>query len=181
MPALVSCRPLLAAESLPPLPEQLQFSGAVSGFLSAGIDPRPTATEQPWELRERTMTRCFDYERIDVSDGGYTPPRQFMAVIVGDVNGERVALGLAVRESASAYLRPGTAEALNDTANYLYLPGDPWPWSPSPGTDQMNSTITINSDHQSGTIEARYRRSKPMDDLNTASATVMVSGLWRCG
>ncbi|WP_405138771.1 hypothetical protein [Nocardia sp. NBC_01388] len=160
------------------MPEQLSFTGSISGELDRAVAVAAVATSDPLpKLRQGggqpidlmpTRTQCAEF----MPDIGIGPDREirydYLATIVGDVAAHRVALvvrlGHGVVKVQPTEVRSGWLE--------LFIEGQ----EAAPRQQLPPISITLDADRKGGTVDGWLGPGEP----GTTTAT-HIAGQWKCG
>jgi hypothetical protein len=190
----IGLTPVASATPAPtpiPLVENLTFKGDIAGTLTAGIDGRPlthdnplpdlaTATDGSFIAPPPRYTQCSTFAATPGSD----TIDDYLAVIVGDVGGKRYAVTVEILMDNAGYTKPGTKVTLPDnfsgSVQVYEVGGQNRQWVDTFGPSQQWSTVTLQTDRKSGTIDA-WMDSAALPQNGGSPATLHLQGDWRCG
>ncbi|HEX5548926.1 MAG TPA: hypothetical protein VFX24_16090 [Ktedonobacterales bacterium] len=175
-----------------PLAENLVFHGDISGTMTTGIDARPLTHDNP--LPDLTTqadgtffqppphyTQCSTFASLPGSD----TIDDYVAVIVGTVDGKRYAVSVEINMDDPAYTRPGTKLLPGETntggsVQVYEAGGQNRSWQQVFGPNsQEAAVIVLGADRKSGTVDA-WMASAALSQKGSP-ATLHLQGDWRCG
>jgi hypothetical protein len=173
-----------------PLAEHLTFHGDIAGTLTAGVNPRPLTHNNPTpDFVEQPDGTFFDpapkWTQCSTFDSNNTGTiDDFVAVIVGTVNGKRYAITVEINMDDPAYTKPGTELQPGDTntggsVEVFEVGGQNRRWQQVFGPNLQDTTTVLHTDRKSGTVDA-WMASTDLSQKN-ATATLHLQGDWRCG
>lgn len=172
---------LTPAATLTPLTENLTFKGDISGTLTTGIDARLLNHDNPTSDAAPRFTQCSTFASLPGSD----TIDDYVAVIVGTVDGKRYAVTVEINMDDPAYTKPGTQLLPGDTnmgggIQVYEVGGQNRSWIQVFGPAlQEPAVIVLHPDRKSGTVDA-WLASSNQSQLD-ATATLHLQGGWRCG